>query len=231
MQIILLATLIWFSAFHEAKAKSYCTYPAEVKKFVQFCESNLYFAEEADSCLRKFKNEIAKNQALLDLTFSAHSLGSRSAQDSKFQNASQDLKSAKFSLEDLIARGEQAKVDIQAYERGLLYPGNPGPDMIAQYRLDEFFAETSCHAEYKKMLQKKQRRLNSWLDDLKRAATKSSALKGNNQLREGKLAQSSPNISAQKFTQKGNGSGEIRGGGQRRTPSTITGTIKSQKLP
>lgn len=208
----------------EAEQPHYCTPPAELKGSIEYCESNFYYAEAADACLKRFDREIQAAQVSLGKSFRKNDKKSAAKQDAKFANNGVNLTQTSASLAVLIADGERLREDLLAYEKALLYPGNPTPEMIQQYKLDEFFATTPCFAGYKEMLVKKRARLEGWIGDLRLANGTARRLDGVTDERQGNLSASA---GGQKLLKRG-----LSSSGPRKRPkqkaSTITGEIKKE---
>jgi hypothetical protein len=209
-----------------ADEPTYCTSLPRVLEQAPFCEENVRFLTEAQSCLRKFDQEILVARTALNTSFLARGTANRAAQDAKFEDHNGNLGDAARSFAFLLADASRARTELVAYLEALRFPGDPLPSLRERKNLDGYLGAFPCYHDRREALLQGVTYLDQRIADLRRArgadvalaaaaGTRGASLKIDNQSVKGGIGESSRKPSTAAPT----------------GAFTITGRIQSDPLP
>lgn len=187
----MLLTLLFLLNPAASEAANMC---ASLKKIVseqEECEDNVAFSKAAETCLRGFKQRVNAEQPRLQkllLKNTKEAASDKSGQTAR-QEESEGLSASAYdttikSLNDLIAKGTQARGEVEAFRRNLMWPfnwtaglGGPRPDADdpeVQKMLDEDY----CYGEHSDIIKDALAEFDKMLNELKATKVAASGLQG-----------------------------------------------------
>jgi hypothetical protein len=176
---------------------------ASLKKIIseqEECEDNVAFSKAAEACLRGFKQRVNSEQPRLQkllLKNTKDAASDKSGATAK-QDESEGLSAGAYdttvkSLNELIAKGTQARGEVEAFRRNLMWPfnwsaafGGPRPDADdpeVQKMLDEDY----CYGEHSDIIKDALAEFDKMLADLTATKVAATGLQGLSTSHQGNL--------------------------------------------
>ena len=163
----------------ETKAQEYCDPVSEIKPFTEDCDDNYNYVDAARECVEDYQFLVkSRKKDFLNLLEKDLAKKNSTAQNLDFKNTKSIYDSTLEELDDLIATGEQASSEIQAYEENLVpgfewddlgvgpFPGRKSPAVQEEYKKD------MCYYLSTDEIALVQKELSNVVKDLKEAKTK-----------------------------------------------------------
>ena len=188
MYIFLIGTFIFQSGqIYALGEKSLCLPADKILAKIEDCQENVYFIEAGERCIKQLDLEFQVANKKLNKAFIENASQNSRAQNSKLNNIDQNLSANSNSLKELLAKSERAKLTLQEYLSGLVFPGNPSPKMLNDLNLREYLSDFWCYESAEVALKEKIDKLDTKIAQLKNAYTTNSNLSLANSINLGGL--------------------------------------------
>ncbi|RZA09061.1 MAG: hypothetical protein EOP11_02880 [Proteobacteria bacterium] len=197
---MLLHLLLTLSSPFAASAANMCPSLPKILSSLQECDDNVAFSRAAESCAAGFRRRISAEQPRLQKMLlkqtkdSASDKTGATAKQAESETLSADAyNSTMQSLDKLIESGTQARGEVEAFRRNLMWPftwsaafEGPRPDADdpdVQKMLDEDF----CYGEHAEIIRDTLADFDKMIGELKASKVASASLKGLSNSHQGNL--------------------------------------------
>lgn len=196
----MLLTLLLLANPAPSLAANMCASLISITSQQKECEDNSAFSKAAETCLAGFERRVNAERPRLQkllLKNTSQSVTDKSGQTAR-QEESEALSANAYettvkSLSELIAKGTQARAEVEAYRRNLMWPFNwsagfegPRPDADdpeVQKMLDEDF----CYGEHSDIIKDALAGFDKMLAELKATKAASESFRGASNANQGNL--------------------------------------------
>jgi hypothetical protein len=221
-----------------AGAEDLCEPRAILHEHVRYCYQNWDFLDPATSCVQEYSNMVSAEQARLQKLLNARiqSVKDNNAQHLDYNTNDQILKTSLDEITYLIDYGKQVHTELEDYQYALILPiyddsdlaGDPGTDPDIRAR----FMDRECYGDPTQQLEDMELRMRPWIDQLEKTKAQLLAMSGVTEKRDSHLDAQGTVLTAPAAGSAGAPKPRaVPTGSSPRPASTITGTIKHDKLP
>lgn len=218
-----------------ARAEDLCEPRESIRRRVTYCHENFEYLDPAQACVAEYKALVASEQkrlkAILDSQLQNNAAD---AQKANFHVNSLALRSAIDDLDYLLDYGKQVHTELEDYEAEMVLPiydeDDESPDMSDEKTVAKFM-DRDCFGEPTQELNDLELKLRPDIADLEKTKEAAQALLRSSDDSESRLDVSESGARSLARGRDRRKLPNVAKGTGPRSSSTITGAVKSERLP